>query len=56
LLAGVGVGSYPDHRAAAGLVPVERVFKPDAGRHARYAEIHERVYSALYPALRAMSL
>ena len=54
LLAGVGVGVYRDHRAAAGLIPVERTFEPDPDAHARYAEIHDRVYRALYPTLRAV--
>ena len=52
VLAGVGVGLYPDYRAAGNVIPIERTFEPDAERHARYREIHERVYRRLYPALR----
>ncbi len=48
VLAGMGLGWYPDPRAAlAGLVRVRGRYEPDPARHARYGELYA-IYRSVY--------
>ena len=52
MLAGLGTGRFPSSREAVDrFVARDRVFEPDAERHAAYAEQHAK-YQRLFPALR----
>ncbi len=54
LLAGVGVGVYPDAMAAAALMQqYDALIQPDAAAHAFYDELYAH-YQAAYPALRGV--
>ncbi|NIM75396.1 MAG: hypothetical protein GTO21_01605 [Armatimonadetes bacterium] len=55
LLAGIAVGAFENWQEAAGLIPAEKSFSPDAGRHAEYRKRLESVYSRLYPAVKGFS-
>jgi xylulokinase len=54
MLAGVGVGLFPDLRAAAATMNrVAEIFSPDPARHARYSALYQ-VYKELYPAVQPL--
>ncbi|MCC7355956.1 MAG: hypothetical protein IT330_19625 [Anaerolineae bacterium] len=54
MLAGVGVGLFPDLReAAATMNRVAEILSPDPDRHARYSALYE-VYKELYPAVQPL--
>ena len=59
LLAGVGVGIFPDPRAAVTrCLQIADAIEPDLGTHAKYAELFEnyvKVHDALAPVYQAMS-
>ena len=55
LLAGIGAGIYASYQEAAAVIPVARAYEPNPQAASQYAELWERVYRKLYPALAKIS-